>query len=168
MREIVSIRLYTVRLVLGPMLVRLSRGPTLHRQRPTPGPGADRGRVAGAALLSRLIVSPQRTPRSPRFVGWARRCPHRRQRRVVICSWCWHGAMDDMYVVINVFIVYLQEEYCSPTLAAAAANWVNATNSTWIFVFLQFNSQTETGPAFSSPAFSGPAFSATAVSGLAF
>jgi len=54
MREIVSIRLYTFSI----MSARLSRGPTLHRQCPTSGPGADRGRVARAALLSRLVPSP--------------------------------------------------------------------------------------------------------------
>jgi len=38
----------------------------------------------------------------------AHRCPHRWQRHVLICSWCWHGAMDDTCVVMNVFIIYLQ------------------------------------------------------------
>jgi len=55
----------------------------------------DRGRVVGAVLLGRLTPSPpQRNPRLPRFVGRAGRCPHRRQRRVVVCSWrCWHESL---------------------------------------------------------------------------
>ena len=67
----------------------------------------DRGRVVGAVLFSRLILSSRRrNPRLPRFVGRARRCSHHRQRPVVIRSQCcWHWDWR------HVLITYLQFIY---------------------------------------------------------